>query len=1609
MSALEKEVQELIVTEGAKKGGGGGGQESPDTLLTNETVKLLHLIGEGELSLATGDAKSIFLNSTPLQNSDDSYNFGTPVWEWRSGAPSQALLTNPAFPATTQIFTVNQEILGGSASPPVSPAPVIYSVTADVVDYATVTISFPNGFEQVDGDGNIVGDEIQLAFDVKPRASSTWVNQFTRTIKGKASSSARMQFSVNNPDPGELWDIRVRRLTADNETTTRKNASYVFAVQEAQKVQLTYDGVAILGLQLNAATIGGENASIPVMSFLVRPGAIPIPSNYDPDTHEYDGVWDGTFTTGVTDNPAWVLYNLLTNERYGMYLYGIREEDIDVNSFYDAGVFNDEMVDDGQGGSEPRFTFNAVLQNRQESLVSLQQVAGSMNSSLTIVNGLITLDQDRPRLPQYAITKSNAIASDPDNPVYFTYTGNQKQQRNSVIHVTYTDKTDPRYLPKIVSVQDDDLIARYGYQPDDIIAFGATTPGQALRAGRYWMYQHGYNNEQVVFKQGPEGFNKRLSDVFELFDDNYAGTAVGGRVVAATSTSVTLDQPVTIDEDVTTTVSIFQQDGITYETHEVANGPGTYTTLSIVDTFGIVPEKYATYGVTSSIQPRLFKIADIKIDGLTKEVTITADLYSDHNYEYVEGDYEIPEEVYTRPQNGPPLAPQNVTARGTQFIDPNDSLLVRGILVQWDRPESQNISYVIKWRKDNGNYQTGSPSVANSFELPNVVAGVYDFLVFSVNIAGQYSNAATVSYTLSTAGGGASATLTEITDLQVVGGGTVWTGTDLAFEWVNPSANQGLLKDFLVTVAESDGSPILREIVVPPVAGGQAQKYVYHFADNLSDGLRRALEVTVQGRDSNNDLTPGITEVLTNTAPAAPDNITAVAVQEAAIVSWDPATDPDVTGYIVWHSTSNGFTPSAANALDVGLTSVAQLADLDKSTTYYYRVAAYDIFGKSLDGTGLDVSSQLSFTVPSNVGIPSGSSLPGSGTTGDFFFETTTGKLYQYNGGAWAAVGIPSGSSLPGSANEGDVFYNTTNNILYTYNGSTWNPVGVPSGSSLPGSANEGDVFYNTTNNTLYAYDGSAWKPVGMQSGSSLPGSAAEGDTFYNTTNNTLYAYDGSTWKPVGMQSGSSNPGTAAEGDTFFNTTDNLLYAHDGSAWNPVGIRSVSSLPGSGTTGQVVYLTTDSKLYRWNGSSWIKAVDGADITADTITGNKIVAGEITGSHIDSATITASNIASGTITTTQIAAGTIKASNIEAGTITGSLIAGTTITGSNLVVGTITGTQIAGTTITASHIASGTITGTQIAGTTITASNIAAGTITTSQIASLTITGGNIAATTITGGKLVAGTITANEIAATTITGGKLVAGTITGTQIAGTTITGSHIAASTITADKLSVSTLSAIVADLGTITGGTITLSSTGHIKIGSASAFMSGTGIWEGMDSGTAKWRVGNPSGQYASWDGTTFSVVGNVAFPIVSNDSAGAELGRNDTNVTGGVGDISGVPEWETLHTFTVAGTGTFAVRIRAKVNYALSNQLGFGGVRVVKNGVTEVGAQQYSVYGTYDEFAWTGIASNGSGDTFTIQAAGTQSHVNVAGEDFYSWDEIEIDWSSIRANLGLVAYS
>ncbi len=1192
---------------GGKSSGGGGGQIAPESFTTNELVLALHLLGEGEVNLYTDGedylypGQSIFVNNVPLQNIDATFNLGNTVYEYRSGTPNQSPMTTPIFPSASDVVIVGTEVYGGGGDSGPA-APVTYTTSSALVDYAYVNIEFPNGLFVTDGNGNVNGWQVHFTIDTKAAADGAWTNIYDIVYGAMLTQPDVASYIVTRPADatGTTWDIRVSRLTADNDGLTQKSDIVVASIEECVAITLPYDGVAYCGMSIDASNLGGMSNAVPTFAFLVQNGGIQIPTNYDPATNTFVGLWDGTFTIGVTDDPAWILYDALTNANYGAALYGIDVTNIDLYSFYNASVFNNALVPDGNGGYEPRFTFNAPIQNRIDMLECLQNVAGAMNAVIGEQNGLITVFQDRPTDSMYPINKSNVICQ--EGSVYFNYVGSALTSRTTVVNATWSNASDVRYLPTVTSVIDPVGLARYGYIAYDLAAYGATTEGQAMRAGKWWIYTNEYQTDTVQFKMGLQGLTCNLYDVFDLYDEDYTTQTGAGTILSATSDTVVLDKPCVIDGG-SPTISILLQDGVTYETHPITSGAGTYADITISGTWSVTPTRYCPYIITSAIAARTFRIIDMKLDGATKTVDIIAQLYFKTNYETIEAGLAIPAGVYTQPVLNTVPNPTSLTFVPSQYINPINQQLQYNLIVSWLAPSGTNVSgYIIAWNYNNGPYTYTAKQLTTSFTLNNILDGTYNVTVFAQNIANTSSTGLTGSYAMSTTGGSPTATsLLDVTNLTIVGGGDTFTTQDCVFTFTNPDANQGILKGTRLEIINVSTSTVVRSVALTPVTGGVTQTYTYTFGQNTSDfggTPHRSFKVFIQNIDAYNNYTTGVSATFTNPFPAEVTGLTATASVLGNVISWAANSEPDIKGYLVWRGTTNSYTLSGSNL--VAVTSATTFTDggLTAGTEYYYVVAAYDPYGYSTSGTGMNVSAYTG-AVPITFGISSGSSNPAGDTASGFFYNTTVGILYQWNGSSWVSVGIATGASLPASGYSGQMFADTSNGYLYTWNGSSW-VVSTPPASSVDAGA-----------------------IIGQLVGSQLANQTVTATNIANGTIGTTQITDGAITTPL----------IGANAVTADNIAANTI-----------------------TSSQIAANTITASQIAAN------TITASQIAANTITAAQIEAATITATQIAASTITA-----GLLNVAELSAISANLGTVTAGTIQGTLIETSTGTGSRIVI------------------------------------------------------------------------------------------------------------------------------------------------------------------------------------------------------------------------------------------------------------------------------------------------------------------------------------------------------
>jgi hypothetical protein len=1063
-------------------GGGSGGSafhEDPNSLQVNQTFRALYALGEGQIGGLVNGPKSIFINGTPLQNSDGTYNFGGKItWDERVGLPSQPYM--PGYPAASNIFNVGIQVKAA--------APLVQTTSASNIDQMRVTVGLPNGLCEQKTDANaLVGGSVQVKLEKKLSSATAWITDRVVTIEGKTTSAYEQDVLLDRPIGTGTWEVRLTRLTADSTIATLKNDTYWQSYEEIQNIQLEYENTAYVGVAVSAKDLGAS--SEPTVSFEVYGLFVRVPSNYDPVACTYSGIWDGTFKMAWTDNPAWQLYDLLTHPRYGL---GSRISDsyVDKWSFYAASVYNDALVDNGAGTgtNERRFTCNIPLQSRANALQLCTDLASIMHAKVMWLGNRVFLVQDRPTSSTRLLVPADVING------LFSYASTTLADRFTAANITWNNPAD-KYLQKIENISAgtetgtwgttlNNAQNTYGYNVQEVAAFGCTRQSQARRHGR-WILDSVLNLTDVLkFQMSQRGFDLQTGDVVTVSDPYYAGQQLGGLCAAgSTTTVIQLDRPIALSAG--SAISIGLPTGV--ETQPIVQTSGSVTSVTVSTPFSAAPGQYVTFIVTTAVSPRQFKITSIK-QSSTGVIDVEALQYDPNKWSRIETGLSIPAPVFsTFTANNPASTCTNLTFhQQAQYVD---NTVQRSVIVGWTPPATGVVAqYSIYYRQALDQWKPLT-SQTNSIEIDGLLNGELDVRVSAVNGAGVQSPELTGSYTVNI-GGGTTSLLNAPTTLVEANTSSAsqFVGSDLNFKWTNPSTNAGLpisLKDFEVRIINPSSLAVIRTDYVAAVAPGSTQTYGYTLAKNNADNNNtplRTLKVEVRCRDANNALTSPVAGTFSNPAPGGVAGFTATGMYKGMQLQYTKPSDPDYLGVLIWQGTTSTFTPSASNVVFDGDTNLVVLNNLAAGTTYYYKIAAYDTFGKDLTGAGLNIAGPYTGVALQYPGTPGGATLPSTGMQdGDFFYNTSDKHLYVYSTSQarWVIQGLKQGTTAQMNAVtgmlQGDQFYNTDDKRTYTYNGTKWIASSVLTGTSLPASGNVGDLAFNTTDQLLYRWNGTSW------------------------------------------------------------------------------------------------------------------------------------------------------------------------------------------------------------------------------------------------------------------------------------------------------------------------------------------------------------------------------------------------------------------------------------------------------------------------------------------------------------------------------------------------------
>lgn len=714
----------MRLIQGASGGGGGGGKEaggsgrapieSPDSLRSRQYARVVDLLSEGEiLGLANG-LQSIYLNDTPVQNADGSYNFGGVSWAIRVGTQSQSHI--PGFAAVEAETAVSVPVEAA--------APVVRSISNVNANAVRVTISVPKLTEQNTSNGDLGGTSVSIAIDVQT-AGGGYVHKISDTISGKTTSRYQRSYRIELTGTGP-WDVRVRRLTADSTSSTLNNTTNWDSYTEIIDAKLRYPNSALLAISVDSERFN----SIPKRGYEIRGLLVRIPSNYNPTTRAYTGIWDGTFTTAWTDNPAWHFYDMVTNDRYGLGSY-IDPSQVDKWVLYEIAQHCDELVPNGYGGMEPRFTCSLYLQSREEAFKVINDMAAIFCGIAYWGAGSIIPAQDAPSEPVKLFSNANVVPS--SEGMYFNYAGSSVKTRHTVALVSWNDPAD-RYRQKIEYVEDLEGIALYGIVQTEVVALGCTSRGQAHRYGKRILYTERMETETISFRAGLDGLDLAPGDVFQTSDPVRAGVRLGGRLIDATANTLTLDAAVTIDGATTYTLWAVLPNGAV-ESRAVVTGAGTTSVLSVSPDFSDAPQAMAMWVLAASnVAPETWRAISIsEADGGTV-AEISALKYSPNKYLEIEQGIvleALPTSLISTTQAAPTGL---VISEDLYFIAPG--VVGARITASW---QGNAAKYEMQYRVTGGNWITLSGITTSSVDIQPVEPGTYEFTLTAISTLGVRS------------------------------------------------------------------------------------------------------------------------------------------------------------------------------------------------------------------------------------------------------------------------------------------------------------------------------------------------------------------------------------------------------------------------------------------------------------------------------------------------------------------------------------------------------------------------------------------------------------------------------------------------------------------------------------------------------------------------------------------------------------------------------------------------------------------------------------------------------------------------------------------------------
>ncbi|WP_407510157.1 TipJ family phage tail tip protein [Acinetobacter baumannii] len=699
----------MAIVKGAKKGNQQARQPvvAPDSAQSKTYIKILYGISEGPIEGLANGLQSVFLEETPLEGPTGTLNFDNVKTDFRNGTNDQEYIEG--FPAVENETAIDVELKSGT--------PWVKAFNNLDLDAVRVRFKWGPLRTQDATNGDVSGLTIEYAIDLQTDGNS-WGEVLRAKISDKTSANYERAHRIDLPKADSGWLLRVRRITPNSSSEYISDKMYVSAVTEVIDAKLRYPNTALLGLQYDAETFG----NVAKVAMDTKGRIIKVPTNYNPVTRQYIGIWDGTFKEAYTNNPAWIYYDICTVDRYAL---GDRLTPlmIDKWSLYRLAQYCDQMVPDGLGGQEPRFTCNVYLQSAEGAFEILTKLAGVFRAISFWDGNSIICDADMPQDTYFTYTRANVIDG------VFEYSGTRARDRHNVVKVAW-DNPANHYKTEYEFVRDEKAIAEAGQvRILELDAWGCTSRGQAQRAGQWALKTEQKETRSVSFKVGLDGHIPLPGKVIEVADPLFAGRANGGRVsaISADRKSITLDRDNVVAEAGDRLV-INGENGKA-QTRIVQSIAGRVITVTTAFDVNSIAVQNIWVLDAQDLATMKFRVISITQDD-KHQFSITALQYNPSKFDAIDTGAHFEEAPISIVNPTVQDAVTNVTITSESRVD--QGINIATMIVSWAQARGA-VKYLVEWRKDDGSWIKLPLTGNNSVEVPGIYAGQYQARVTAIS------------------------------------------------------------------------------------------------------------------------------------------------------------------------------------------------------------------------------------------------------------------------------------------------------------------------------------------------------------------------------------------------------------------------------------------------------------------------------------------------------------------------------------------------------------------------------------------------------------------------------------------------------------------------------------------------------------------------------------------------------------------------------------------------------------------------------------------------------------------------------------------------------------